>query len=53
MSVANRSGFPCYNEDEGRSLGATFQEGASNHQKGLPSRAVVLSVLEKSGQTDR
>jgi hypothetical protein len=45
--------LPCCTEDEGRSLGAAFQEEASNHQKGLLLRAMVLNVLEKSGLSGR
>ena len=53
MSEASKMLFPCCTEDEGRSLGAAFQEEASNHQKGLSLRAVVFSVLEKSEHSDR
>jgi hypothetical protein len=45
MSEANKMSRPCCTEDEGRSLGAVFQEEASNHQKGLLLRAMVLSIL--------
>jgi len=37
--------------DEGRPFGVGFQERASNHLKRLLSRAVVVSVEEKSGMT--
>ncbi len=39
-----------YARDEGRPLGAGLQEQASNHLKLHRSRAVVVSVKEKSGQ---
>ena len=39
-----------YAKDEGRPLGAGLQEQASNHLKLHRSRAVVVSVKEKSGQ---
>ena len=39
-----------YAEDEGRPLGAGLQEQASNHLKLHRSRAVVVSVKEKSWQ---
>ena len=47
MSEASKMLLPCCTEDEGRSLGAAFQEEASNHQKGLLLRAMVLNVLAK------
>ena len=53
MSEASKMLLPCYTEDEGRSLGAAFQEESSNHQKGLLLRAMVLNVLEKSGLSGR
>ena len=37
-------------EDEGRPLGAGLQEQASNHLKLLWSKAMVVSVEEKSRQ---
>jgi hypothetical protein len=37
-------------KDEGRSLGAGLQEQASNHLKLLWSKAMVVSVEEKSRQ---
>ena len=49
MNEVSNWRFPCYTEDEGRSLGVALQEEASNHLKGLSLRAVVLSVQEKSG----
>jgi len=39
-----------YARDEGGPLGAGLQEQASNHLKLHRSRAVVVSVKEKSGQ---
>ncbi|MCG5531226.1 hypothetical protein LRD18_10170 [Halorhodospira halochloris] len=41
----------CCIQDEGRPLGAAFQEEAPNHPKLLRLRAVVVSVGEKAGST--
>ena len=48
MSEANKFLRPCCTEDGGRPPEAAFQEEASNRQKGLSLRAMVLNVLEKS-----
>jgi hypothetical protein len=40
----------CCAGDEGRPLGAVWQEKASNHLKLLWAKARVVSVEEKAGQ---
>jgi len=38
----------CCAEDEGRSFGVVLQEKTPNHHELLPSKAVVVNVMEKA-----